>query len=178
MEKDYSRWLVRYRVTLDAAIAVWNYIGASNMNCFAFSVLCIVCGKEEEGSFLVLHILDGRRYDLILHSASSRCYLYDNLGKLIPKFERKEEKAKQFHWEAMNFRAKREYEIEQLSTSVDFLMDLCDTVEDSASANLSHQVVDFILALKQPNLWGETDLLGSEHYPPEQLLSKLRSTEP
>ncbi|KAJ4964050.1 hypothetical protein NE237_023989 [Protea cynaroides] len=61
MENDYSRWFVKYRVNLDATTTAYpemirNYLDVSDLNRFAFSILCVVCGKEEEDSFLVLHI--------------------------------------------------------------------------------------------------------------------------
>ncbi|KAJ4957968.1 hypothetical protein NE237_025079 [Protea cynaroides] len=117
---------------------------------------------------------DGRQYDLFPHSASCRCYFYDNLGKLNPKrmqwenesgcrinevlkrrflrFVRLKERRRRPDnsiRKQRNLELSREDQIEQLSTSVDFLVEICDTVspvEDSTFSNLSHQAVDFILA--------------------------------
>ncbi|KAJ4963329.1 hypothetical protein NE237_023268 [Protea cynaroides] len=61
MENDYSRWFVKYHVNLDAATIAYpemiqKYVDVSAWNRFAFSILSVVHGKEEEDSFLVLHI--------------------------------------------------------------------------------------------------------------------------
>ncbi|GMI95366.1 hypothetical protein like AT5G07610 [Hibiscus trionum] len=61
MEKDTSRWFVKYRVDLDALISeypemVRSNSGPSDWDYHAFRVLAVVVSKENEGSFLVLHI--------------------------------------------------------------------------------------------------------------------------
>ncbi|XP_043704927.1 protein MULTIPOLAR SPINDLE 1 [Telopea speciosissima] len=128
---------------------------------------------------------DGRQYDLFPQSASCRCYFYDNLGKLNPKrvhwgnesdcrvnevlrrrFLRRV-RLKEMRRRPDNsirkqstFELNREDEVENLGTSIDFLVELCDTVspvEDTTFANLSHQAVDFILATLK-------SLLSNEKY--------------
>ncbi|KAK8516219.1 hypothetical protein V6N13_025727 [Hibiscus sabdariffa] len=60
MEKDSSRWSVKYRVDLDALISeypemILNNSGPSDWDYHAYRVLAVV-SKENEGSFMVLHI--------------------------------------------------------------------------------------------------------------------------
>ncbi|XP_022737367.1 F-box protein At5g07610-like [Durio zibethinus] len=60
MEKDSSRWFVKYQVDLNALISTYPEMTRSNSHpadwdYHAFRVLAVVC-KEREGSFMVLHI--------------------------------------------------------------------------------------------------------------------------
>nr|DAD45325.1 TPA_asm: hypothetical protein HUJ06_003555 [Nelumbo nucifera] len=117
---------------------------------------------------------DGIQYDLFPQSASCKCYFFDKLGELNPKRLHLEYDSDQRVNEVLRRRFLRQVrlnerrrkpddsvrirrildsnsgdEIEQLSTSVDFLVELCDSVSplnDTSFANLSHQAVDFILA--------------------------------
>lgn len=62
MEKDYSRWFVKYRVDINpVAIAIFPqmkqvWLDPLNVHYCAFSILCLVRGETEEESFLVLHL--------------------------------------------------------------------------------------------------------------------------
>ncbi|KAI9191991.1 hypothetical protein LWI28_016468 [Acer negundo] len=115
---------------------------------------------------------DASRFDLFSQSASCKCFFFDNLGKLSPK-----QAADGSHGRfndilrrrflrqvRLNERRRRrgdssqrrrlselncEDELEQLKASVDFLVELCETVssvEEANFANWSHQAVDFIIA--------------------------------
>ncbi|KAK2646086.1 hypothetical protein Ddye_021281 [Dipteronia dyeriana] len=115
---------------------------------------------------------DASRFDLFPKSASCKCFFFDNLGKLSPK-----QAADGSHGRfndilrrrflrqvRLNERRRRrgdssqrrslselncEDELEQLKASVDFLVELCETVstvEEANFANWSHQAVDFIMA--------------------------------
>ncbi|KAF9617310.1 hypothetical protein IFM89_035291 [Coptis chinensis] len=119
---------------------------------------------------------DGFENDLFPPNASCKCYFFDNLGKFVTtsnsdnqedesdrrvnqvlhrrflrqvrlkeRRKRSDESVKQRYVSELNV----DYEIEQLSISVDYLVDLCRTfnpVETHTSfLNLSHQAVDFIL---------------------------------
>ncbi|KAH7854240.1 hypothetical protein Vadar_011633 [Vaccinium darrowii] len=117
---------------------------------------------------------DNSQCDLFGQSANCKCYFFDNLGKLSPsrfsndsdgrfndvlrrrflrqvrlnERRRKRESSKQAHCFSD---CSGEDEIEQLRASVDFLVELCDTVnpvkvEETKFLNWSHQAVDFILA--------------------------------
>ncbi|XWS47700.1 hypothetical protein CRYUN_Cryun13aG0006600 [Craigia yunnanensis] len=60
MEKDFSRWFIKYQVDLNALISAYPemtscYSHPSDWDYHAFRVLAVVC-KESEGSFMVLHI--------------------------------------------------------------------------------------------------------------------------
>ncbi|KAJ4963108.1 hypothetical protein NE237_023047 [Protea cynaroides] len=86
MENDYSRWFVKYHVNLDAATIAYpemiqNYLDASYLNRFAFSILCVVRGKKEDDSFLVLHI-PGRVLSYHLKDRS-----FKKLLDILPKLD-------------------------------------------------------------------------------------------
>ncbi|OVA11032.1 hypothetical protein BVC80_1747g24 [Macleaya cordata] len=118
---------------------------------------------------------DGTQYNLFPQIASCKCYFFDNLGKLSPRRvnlgddrdsgfndvlrrrflrqvrlkerrKRPGESVRRPHVLELNV----EDQIEQLSTSVDFLVDQCKTfapvANDTSFTNWSHQAVDFILA--------------------------------
>ncbi|KAI8565729.1 hypothetical protein RHMOL_Rhmol03G0283900 [Rhododendron molle] len=117
---------------------------------------------------------DNSQCDLFGRTANCKCYFFDNLGTLSPnrftndsdgrfsdvlrrrflrqvrlnERRRKRESSKQAHRFSD---CSGEDEIEQLRASVDFLVELCDTVnavkvEETKFLNWSHQAVDFILA--------------------------------
>ncbi|KAM3336966.1 protein MULTIPOLAR SPINDLE 1 [Capsicum galapagoense] len=116
---------------------------------------------------------DGSQYDLFPKSASCKCYFFDELGLLSPKrtgdcsdqrfsdvlrrrFLRqvriKERKRRRTNDSLLHRISERDNEtnVEQLSTSVDFLLELCDTLspqslEEGNFKNWCHQAVDFIL---------------------------------
>lgn len=112
--------------------------------------------------------------DLFPESASCKCYFFDNLGKLSPKHDRNDSNnrfndvLRRRFLRQVRFKERRrrigssssstqqrlslglveEDETEQLKASVDFLVELCETVspvDDSKFANLAHQSVEFIL---------------------------------
>ncbi|CDP02828.1 unnamed protein product [Coffea canephora] len=109
------------------------------------------------------------QYDLFPQNAACKCYFYDNMGILSDKQledrrfndvlrrrflrqvrikERKRRRDASFKQHVPGTNS--DNEIEQLSSSVDFLVELCDAisptnVEDQAFKNWSHQAVDFIL---------------------------------
>ncbi|XP_059635734.1 protein MULTIPOLAR SPINDLE 1 [Cornus florida] len=117
---------------------------------------------------------DGLHYDLFPGSASCKCYFFDNLGKLSPnrfgdgcdrrfndvlrrRFLRQvrlKERRRRRRTDGSTqpqpfFDYNTENEAEQLRDSVDFLVELCDSVSPVEAANFtnwSHQAVDFILA--------------------------------
>ncbi|XP_030932325.1 protein MULTIPOLAR SPINDLE 1 [Quercus lobata] len=117
---------------------------------------------------------DASQCDLFPQSASCKCYFFDNLGKLSPKrLEVEDGSDRRFNdvlrrrfFRQVRFKERRrrtngsiqrrqfsdlnaDDEIEQLRASVDFLVELCDTVsnvEKSSFTNWAHQAVDFILA--------------------------------
>ncbi|XP_024034380.1 protein MULTIPOLAR SPINDLE 1 isoform X1 [Citrus sinensis] len=116
---------------------------------------------------------DALHYDLLPQSASCKCYFFDNLGKLSPsgagdgsdyrfndvlrrRFLRQVRLQERRRKRTSDSTQRRRFtdlnsedEVEQLRASVDFLVDLCDTVspaEEANFANWSHQAVDFILA--------------------------------
>ncbi|KAL9442581.1 hypothetical protein AB3S75_020988 [Citrus x aurantiifolia] len=116
---------------------------------------------------------DALHYDLLPQSASCKCYFFDNLGKLSPggagdgsdyrfndvlrrRFLRQVRLQERRRRRTSDSTQRRRFtdlnsedEVEQLRASVDFLVDLCDTVspaEEANFANWSHQAVDFILA--------------------------------
>ncbi|KAF3657918.1 putative pentatricopeptide repeat-containing protein-like [Capsicum annuum] len=96
---------------------------------------------------------DGSQYDLFPKSASCKCYFFDELGLLSPK--RTGDCSDQQFSDVLRRRFLRqerdnETNVEQLSTSVDFLLELCDTLspqslEECNFKNWCHQAVDFIL---------------------------------
>ncbi|KAM7472914.1 hypothetical protein LguiA_011097 [Lonicera macranthoides] len=118
---------------------------------------------------------DGSQYDLFPQSASCKCYFFDNLGKLSPMClgegcdKRFNDVLRRRFLRQVRLKERRrkrtdgstrpqclsdyniEDETEQLSASVDFLVELCEKVssvkvDDANFANWSHQAVDFILA--------------------------------
>ncbi|KAL9445499.1 hypothetical protein AB3S75_018488 [Citrus x aurantiifolia] len=116
---------------------------------------------------------DALHYDLLPQSASCKCYFFDNLGKLSPsgagdgsdyrfndvlrrRFLRQVRLQERRRRRTSDSTQRRRFTdlnsedgVEQLRASVDFLVDLCDTVspaEEANFANWSHQAVDFILA--------------------------------
>ncbi|CAN4084400.1 unnamed protein product [Withania somnifera] len=116
---------------------------------------------------------DGSQYDLFPKSASCKCYFFDKLGLLSPKitgdcsdkrfsdvlrrrFLRqvriKERKRRRTDDSLLHRISEHDNEnnVEQLSTSVDFLLELCDTIspqslEEGNFKNWCHQAADFIL---------------------------------
>ncbi|KAK4337698.1 hypothetical protein RND71_042185 [Anisodus tanguticus] len=116
---------------------------------------------------------DGSQCDIFPKSASCKCYFFDKLGFLSPKrigdgsdqrysdvlrrrFLRqvriKERKRRRTDGSLVHRISERDNEnnIEQLSASVDFLFELCDTIspqslEEGNFKNWCHQAVDFIL---------------------------------
>ncbi|KAL5699010.1 hypothetical protein ACHQM5_029972 [Ranunculus cassubicifolius] len=114
----------------------------------------------------------GDQHDLFPPSACCKCYFFDNLGRLSSvkdddesnlrinqvlhrrflrqvrlkeRRRRTDESVKRRYGLDLNV----DYDTEQLSTSVDYLVELCNTsnsVENRSSfANMSHQAVDFIV---------------------------------
>ncbi|CAH1426617.1 unnamed protein product [Lactuca virosa] len=115
---------------------------------------------------------DGLHHELFAGSVSCKCYFFENLGKLNPnqlsgegfdggfndvlrrrflrqvrlkerRKRRSEGSTQRSFWSEDNAE-----EVEQLRASVDFLVELCDTLsspDDTNFANWSHQAVDFIL---------------------------------
>ncbi|MED6107336.1 hypothetical protein PIB30_012985 [Stylosanthes scabra] len=113
--------------------------------------------------------LDASHCDLFPASASCKCYFFDNLGQLNPnqhgsgsdarfndvlrrrflrqvRFkERRRRVGSSSSQQRLILGLSEEDETEQLKASVDFLVDLCDSVDDSKFANLAHQAEEFIL---------------------------------
>ncbi|KAL6984925.1 hypothetical protein U1Q18_018306 [Sarracenia purpurea var. burkii] len=95
---------------------------------------------------------DNSQCDLFPQSASCKCYFFHNLGKLSPNWFGNDSD-RRFN-EVLRRRFLRqdcngEDETEQLMASIDFLVELCDSVspvEETNFENWSHQAVDFILA--------------------------------
>ncbi|GKV33877.1 hypothetical protein SLEP1_g42323 [Rubroshorea leprosula] len=61
MERDYSRWFIKYRIDLNNVISAFpEMIGSSfdplDMDYCAFQILAVIHTENEEGSFAVLHI--------------------------------------------------------------------------------------------------------------------------
>ncbi|CAL5199438.1 unnamed protein product [Lathyrus oleraceus] len=119
---------------------------------------------------------DASHCDLFPENASCKCYFFDNLGELSPKhhvsdsFNRFNDVLRRRFLRQVRFKERRrrigssssssqqrlclglaeEEDTEQLKASVDFLVELCETVlpvnvDDSKFANMAHQAVDFIL---------------------------------
>ncbi|KAI5414762.1 hypothetical protein KIW84_040286 [Lathyrus oleraceus] len=124
---------------------------------------------------------DASHCDLFPENASCKCYFFDNLGELSPKhhflwrhaFEspidvedlvyvvRFKERRRRIGSSSSSSQQRlclglaEEEDTEQLKASVDFLVELCETVlpvnvlhylvDDSKFANMAHQAVDFIL---------------------------------
>ncbi|XP_035541552.1 protein MULTIPOLAR SPINDLE 1 isoform X3 [Juglans regia] len=111
--------------------------------------------------------------DLFPKSASCKCYFFDNLGKLSPQGledgsdrrfndvllrrflrhvrfkERRRGAGASIQRRQFSVLNTEDEETEQLRASVDFLVELCDTVSPVGEANFAnwaHQAVDFILA--------------------------------
>ncbi|WJX44683.1 hypothetical protein P8452_31631 [Trifolium repens] len=96
---------------------------------------------------------DASHCDLFHESASCKRYFFDNLGQLSHKHDRNDSDNR------FNVVLRRRFlrqvrclveedETEQLKASVDYLVELCETVspvDDSKFANLAHQSVEFIL---------------------------------
>ncbi|KAJ0091096.1 hypothetical protein Patl1_14558 [Pistacia atlantica] len=115
---------------------------------------------------------DSSHCDLFPQSASCKCYFFDRLGKLSPKIDGDASYSttvavvvKVFVNFALRLKERRrrtgdanqrrqlsyEDQVEQLRASVDFLVELCDTVSPAKEgnfANWSHQTLDFILGSK------------------------------
>ncbi|XP_042966137.1 protein MULTIPOLAR SPINDLE 1 isoform X1 [Carya illinoinensis] len=116
---------------------------------------------------------DASQCDLFPKSASCKCYFFDNLGKLSPpgledgsdrrfndvlrrrflrhvRFkERRREAGVSIQRRKFSVLNPEDEETEQLRASVDFLVELCDTVSPVGEANFAnwaHQAVEFILA--------------------------------
>ncbi|KAH0654772.1 hypothetical protein KY285_029654 [Solanum tuberosum] len=116
---------------------------------------------------------DGSQCDIFPKSASCKCYFFDKLGLLSPKkigagsdqrfsdvlrrrFLRQvriKERKRRRPDDSLLHRISEhdnENDVEQLSASVDFLLELCDTIspqslEEGNFKNWCHQAVDFIL---------------------------------
>ncbi|GLT28673.1 hypothetical protein SLA2020_035850 [Shorea laevis] len=61
MEKDYSKWVVRYHVDLDALVSAYpemlrSYLDSRESSYYAFIVLLLIREEKEESSSLLLHI--------------------------------------------------------------------------------------------------------------------------
>ncbi|KAF6162471.1 hypothetical protein GIB67_026309 [Kingdonia uniflora] len=120
----------------------------------------------------VKELEDGTHYDIFPQSASCKCYFFDNFGSLSP---RRDDCGQRFN-EVLRRRFLRQVrlkerrrrsgetvqrrrlsdlntadEIELLTTSSDFLVELCKMINPAETnpsfANLSHQSVDFILVI-------------------------------
>ncbi|KAF5445678.1 hypothetical protein F2P56_034714 [Juglans regia] len=116
---------------------------------------------------------DASQCDLFPKSASCKCYFFDNLGKLSPQGledgsdrrfndvllrrflrhvrfkERRRGAGASIQRRQFSVLNTEDEETEQLRASVDFLVELCDTVSPVGEANFAnwaHQAVDFILA--------------------------------
>ncbi|RYR76856.1 hypothetical protein Ahy_A01g001383 isoform B [Arachis hypogaea] len=124
--------------------------------------------------------LDASHCDLFPASASCKCYFFDNLGQLNPnqhgsgsdarfndvlrrrflrqvrfKERRRRVGSSSSSKQRLTLGLTEEDETEQLKASVDFLVDLCDSVspvivDDSKFANLAHQAEEFILDYFMP----------------------------
>ncbi|CAI9787423.1 unnamed protein product [Fraxinus pennsylvanica] len=120
---------------------------------------------------------DGIQYDVFPQSASCKCYFFDTFGELSPKLSDDGSESNQWRFKDVLRRRflrqvrlcerkrKRlgglteqtcisdyasENELEQLRASIDFLVELCETVsplrvEESNFKNWSHEAVEFIL---------------------------------
>ncbi|KAG5080848.1 hypothetical protein JHK86_004913 [Glycine max] len=116
---------------------------------------------------------DASHCDLFPESAACKCYFFDNFGELSPMHHgtgfdsRFSDVLRRRFLRQVRFKERRkrvgsssssssrlslglieEDETEQLRASVDFILEICDSVspvDDSKFANLAHQAVDFIL---------------------------------
>ncbi|KAL5547533.1 hypothetical protein UlMin_002764 [Ulmus minor] len=139
---------------------------------------------------------DASECDLFPQNAACKCYFFDRLGNLSPTMIadgsdlRFNDVLRRRFLRQVRFKERRrrrtggsvqqqllsdisnDDELEQLRASVDFLVELCDTVSPAESnfANWSHQAVDFILesyrSNKNPQLYIQHLIrkLGSESY--------------
>ncbi|GAA0147749.1 hypothetical protein LIER_07373 [Lithospermum erythrorhizon] len=115
---------------------------------------------------------DGVQYDMFPKQASCKCYFFDNLRKLtrsqledstindvlrrrflrqVRINERRRSRTGALPRRRLISEHDGENELEQLSSSVDFLVELCETMspgnlEQTNFKNWAHQAVDFILA--------------------------------
>ncbi|GER29578.1 F-box family protein [Striga asiatica] len=66
MRRDYSEWFVKYEVNLLPLLKAYPSVCPISSSRYAFSILCLVRGEKEEGSFLVVQI-PGKavRYNLV-----------------------------------------------------------------------------------------------------------------
>ncbi|XP_004508234.2 protein MULTIPOLAR SPINDLE 1 isoform X2 [Cicer arietinum] len=113
---------------------------------------------------------DASHCDLFPENASCKCYFFGSLGELNPKhhvndsenrfndvlrrrflrqvrFKERRRRVGSSSQQRLSLGLIEEDETEQLKASVDFLVELCETVsavDDSKFANLAHQAVDFI----------------------------------
>ncbi|CAJ2649607.1 unnamed protein product [Trifolium pratense] len=143
---------------------------------------------------------DASHCDLFPENASCKCYFFDNLGQLSPKRDGNDSSNNRFNdvlrrrflrqvrfkerrrrigssssssQQRISFGLAEEDETEQLKASVDFLVELCESVssvDDSKFANLAHQSVDFILGSQHSDTSAQFCIqhlvrkLGSEPY--------------
>ncbi|KAJ4706608.1 putative F-box family protein [Melia azedarach] len=61
MERDYSRWFVKYRVDLRIVATAFpkmvrTYLDPGNLHYYAFSILSVVLEENDEDSYLVVHL--------------------------------------------------------------------------------------------------------------------------
>ncbi|KAL5547541.1 hypothetical protein UlMin_002772 [Ulmus minor] len=100
---------------------------------------------------------DASEFDLFPQNAACKCYFFDRLGNLSPtkisdgSDRRFNDMLRSRFLRQVRFKERRRRRRtggSQLRASVDFLVELCDTVSpvESNFANWSHQAVDFILA--------------------------------
>ncbi|KAJ7955658.1 Protein MULTIPOLAR SPINDLE 1 [Quillaja saponaria] len=113
---------------------------------------------------------DTSQCDLFPESSACKCYFFDNLGKLSPRrigdgrfhdvlrrrflrqvrIKERRRRTDSSTQQRLSLGLTGEDDTEQLRSSVDFLVELCDTVspvdQEFSFANLAHQAVDFILA--------------------------------
>eukprot|EP00268_Persea_americana_P058920 TRINITY_DN7174_c0_g1_i24.p1 TRINITY_DN7174_c0_g1~~TRINITY_DN7174_c0_g1_i24.p1 ORF type:complete len:306 (-),score=34.75 TRINITY_DN7174_c0_g1_i24:242-1159(-) len=132
--------------------------------------------KERKRELLILKqhlkdIQDGSERDLVPEIASCKCHFFDNCGKLSPRGvnlggdhrwinevlhrrflrqvrwrERRKRTVDSVSRRRIALEVNCDDEMERLSTSVDFLVELCDTGKYPRFSALSHQAVDFIIA--------------------------------
>ncbi|GER29585.1 F-box family protein [Striga asiatica] len=83
MRRDYSEWFVKYKVNLLPLVRAYPSMtraGFSPMSLsyYAFSVLCLVRGEKEEGSFLVVQIPEKAiRYNVVCGTFGTLCEFAD-----------------------------------------------------------------------------------------------------
>ncbi|XP_071742179.1 protein MULTIPOLAR SPINDLE 1 [Rutidosis leptorrhynchoides] len=114
---------------------------------------------------------DGLRHELFSGSASCKCYFFENLGKLSSnelsegvdgrfndvlrrrflrqvRLKERRKRRNEGSTRRLFLSENNAEETEQLKASVDYLVELCDTIsspDDINFSNWSHQAVDFIL---------------------------------